>query len=67
MAKKVYVVLNPMTPSQIIFINNELCNGCNMCVDVCRRDVLLGLAVSMRFKDVVRNPLNCRPFRRGTP
>jgi len=41
MATKTYIVPNPVTPSQIIFINTELCLNCNICVDACRRDVLL--------------------------
>ena len=39
--KRAYMVHNPITPGRVIFINEELCTGCNMCVDVCRRDVLL--------------------------
>jgi NAD-dependent dihydropyrimidine dehydrogenase PreA subunit len=41
MVKKAYMVPNPMTPCQAIFIDPELCTGCNSCVDVCRTDVLL--------------------------
>jgi len=41
MYNKAYMVPNPMTPNQALFINIELCNGCNTCVDVCRADVLV--------------------------
>lgn len=31
---------NPITPNQAITFNEELCNGCNKCIDFCRTDVL---------------------------
>jgi NAD-dependent dihydropyrimidine dehydrogenase PreA subunit len=36
-----YIVPNPMTPCQAIVIEDELCTGCNLCVSVCRSDVLV--------------------------
>ena len=41
MYNKAIMVPNPMTPNQAIFIDEKLCIGCNMCVEVCRVDVLL--------------------------
>ena len=41
MYSKAYMVPNPMTPNQAIFINEKLCTGCNTCANVCRTDVLL--------------------------
>jgi len=41
MYSKAYMVPNPMTPNQAIFIDEKLCTGCNTCVNVCRTDVLL--------------------------
>jgi NAD-dependent dihydropyrimidine dehydrogenase PreA subunit len=41
MYSKAYMVPNPMTPNQAIFIDEKLCTGCNTCMDVCRTDVLL--------------------------
>src|SRR5512136_1843624 len=41
MEDKAYMIPNPMTPNQPVFINPELCTGCNTCCEVCRTDVLL--------------------------
>ena len=41
MYKKAIMVPNPVTPNQAVFIDSDLCTGCNSCVDVCRMDVLL--------------------------
>ena len=41
MTNKIYISPNTITPSKILFIDSELCNSCNKCVSVCRRDVLL--------------------------
>lgn len=35
------MVPNPMTPCQAIMIDPKLCNGCNLCADTCRRDVMV--------------------------
>jgi NAD-dependent dihydropyrimidine dehydrogenase PreA subunit len=35
------MVPNPAMPNQAVFIDAELCTGCNRCVNVCRVDVLL--------------------------
>ncbi len=41
MAEKAYLVPNPVTPCKVIVFNEELCTGCNMCVEVCRTDVMV--------------------------
>jgi len=41
MNKKAYMVPNPLMPGQPLIFNPDICNGCNTCVDVCRRDVLM--------------------------
>jgi NAD-dependent dihydropyrimidine dehydrogenase PreA subunit len=41
MYSKAYMVPNPMTPNQAIFINAELCTGCKQCIQVCRSDVMV--------------------------
>ncbi len=39
--KNAVVLPNPATPCIPITFNEEICIGCNTCVDVCRADVLL--------------------------
>lgn len=41
MDEKAFMVPNPKTPCQAIYINPDLCTGCNACVEVCRTDVML--------------------------
>lgn len=41
MENNAYAVPNPITPGQVIVIDEKLCNGCNTCVDVCRVDVMV--------------------------
>ena len=41
MKKKAYMVPNPLMPTTPLKFNTDICNGCNTCVDVCRRDVLM--------------------------
>ena len=41
MAEKATMVPNPVMPCKVIVINEDLCTGCNMCVDVCRTDVMI--------------------------
>lgn len=41
MAEKAYRVPNPVTPCKVVVFNEELCTGCNVCVDVCRTDVMV--------------------------
>ncbi len=38
---KVYMVPNPPTPNNSIEFDEKICNGCNMCVEICRNDVLM--------------------------
>jgi ferredoxin len=38
---KAYMVPNPMMPNENVIFNEELCTGCNTCVDVCRSQVLV--------------------------
>jgi NAD-dependent dihydropyrimidine dehydrogenase PreA subunit len=37
---KAYMTPNPITPCQAVHFNEETCNGCNLCVGVCRTDVM---------------------------
>ena len=41
MKNKTYTFLGPAGPGQTIVIDPNLCRGCNACVNVCRRHVLL--------------------------
>ena len=41
MSEKVYMVPNPPTPNRALEFNSDICNGCNMCVEVCRNDVMM--------------------------
>ena len=41
MADKVYLVPNPVTPNQAIFINKDKCTGCNECVNICRSQTIM--------------------------
>ena len=41
MKEKVYMVPNPTTPNEAIQFDEDICNGCNFCVDICRTDVLM--------------------------
>jgi MinD superfamily P-loop ATPase len=41
MAGNAYRVPNPTMPCRVIAFNEELCTACNMCVDVCRTDVMI--------------------------
>ncbi len=38
---EVYLVPNPMTPSQAIFIDSEKCVACNACVNICRTQTIM--------------------------
>jgi len=38
---RAYMVPNPMTPNQAVFIDEDLCTSCGRCVDVCHSDVLV--------------------------
>jgi NAD-dependent dihydropyrimidine dehydrogenase PreA subunit len=41
MGDKVYMVPNPPTPNIPVRFDAALCNGCNVCVQICRTDVLM--------------------------
>ncbi|MCX8033639.1 MAG: ferredoxin family protein [Thermoleophilia bacterium] len=41
-----YLVPNPPTPCDALVFDDELCTGCNSCVEVCRCDVLMPNTVS---------------------
>ena len=41
MENKAYITPNPIMPNECVVIHEELCNGCNSCVKVCRSDVLM--------------------------
>ena len=41
MNNKVYMIPNPPTPNNPIEFNETICNGCNLCVEICRNDVLM--------------------------
>ena len=36
-----YMTPNPMTPCQCVTFDPEICVGCNICVNVCRTDILV--------------------------
>ncbi len=40
MYNKAYMLPNPMTPNPVVVFNEELCTGCNTCVDSCPGTVL---------------------------
>ena len=58
MEKRAYMVPNPATPGPAILINNEICISCNICVEVCRSDVILPNRVK-RKAPVVMYPDEC--------
>lgn len=37
----VYAVPNMPTPHRPVIFNPEVCNGCNVCIDICMMDVYL--------------------------
>jgi NAD-dependent dihydropyrimidine dehydrogenase PreA subunit len=39
--RKVYMVPNPPTPNIPVEFDENICNGCNQCVEICRNDVLM--------------------------
>jgi formate hydrogenlyase subunit 6/NADH:ubiquinone oxidoreductase subunit I len=41
MSDKVYMVSNPPTPNKVVEFNPDICNGCNLCVEVCPTDVMM--------------------------
>ena len=41
MEDKVFIVPNPPTPNRVLAFNSEVCNACNLCVEVCPTDVMM--------------------------
>ena len=41
MSSRVYMTPNPFAPGEVVTIDPELCDGCNICVERCRSQVLL--------------------------
>lgn len=41
MSEKVYMAPNPPTPNRALSFDPDICNGCNMCVEACRSDVMM--------------------------
>lgn len=41
MEKKAFMAPNLKTPGQVIFIDPDVCIKCNICVEICRSDVIL--------------------------
>lgn len=41
MADKLYMMPNPPTPNKGVKFNSDICNGCNLCVEVCPTDVMM--------------------------
>ena len=41
MSNKAYMVPNPPTPNRAIDFDPGICTGCNLCVEICRSDVLM--------------------------
>lgn len=39
--KKVYMLPNQPTPNKPVVFNDEICNGCNRCVEMCTQDVFV--------------------------
>lgn len=37
----VYAIPNVPTPNRPVIFNPEVCNGCNICVEMCQMDVLI--------------------------
>lgn len=41
MKEKIFMVPNQPTPNNPVQFDQERCNGCNLCVDACSRDILM--------------------------
>jgi NAD-dependent dihydropyrimidine dehydrogenase PreA subunit len=41
MQKKVYAFPNRCTPANPVIFDPDICNGCNICVEVCQVDLLI--------------------------
>jgi len=55
---KVYMVPNPPTPNVPLRFDPGVCNGCNVCVRICRTDVLMPNP-SKREPPIVLYPDEC--------
>ncbi len=49
MSDEVYLVPNPATPNQAIFIDEKKCTGCNKCVNICRVQTIMPKREVMQF------------------
>ncbi len=58
MPKTAYITRNPVTPNQALWIDPDLCIGCNICVNVCRTDVFVPHA-EKRKPPIVLHPDEC--------
>ncbi len=41
MKRKIYATPNLITPNRPLIFDKEICNGCNICVDICPMDILI--------------------------
>jgi len=41
MSEKVFMVPNPPTPNKAVEFETTICQGCNLCVEVCPDDVMM--------------------------
>jgi NAD-dependent dihydropyrimidine dehydrogenase PreA subunit len=41
MSSTPFMIPNPPTPNRAVAFDPEICNGCNMCVEICRSDLLM--------------------------
>jgi len=39
--EKAFAIPNASTPARPVIFDGELCNGCNLCVEVCQMDVFI--------------------------
>jgi NAD-dependent dihydropyrimidine dehydrogenase PreA subunit len=58
MTGKTYLVPNPPLPNRAIEFYASICNGCDMCIEVCRNDVLMPNPVD-KMPPIVVYPEEC--------